>query len=242
MALILKLDESVTDPSLPKLGELFFDVDCSHNFTFTFSANGGAEYTARIIGTGNFFTDGSYSTSAGTTVTQSTTALYLSSGTYRVGITQKYIVRDFGLDLGLADTGALDFDCSNLDYCEYGVTLHYSHWNLKNISAKNVEKATLINCSGTTGIDADVAIFKNATLLTSVNIGTTGFYGDAVDAFGDKINLSLLSCSNTQCTGTYQQICDAMFANGRTSGTMTILVNDGTGVHTVTFTNAGWST
>lgn len=242
MALILKLDESVTDPSLPKLGELFFDVDCSHNFTFTFSANDGAQYTARIIGTGNFFTDGSYSTSAGTTVTQSTTALYLSSGTYRVGITQKYIIRDFGLDLGLVDTGALDFDCSNLDYCEYGVALHYSHWNLKNISAKNVEKATLINCSGTTGLDADVAIFKNATLLTSVNIGNTDFYGDAVDAFGDKINLSLLACSSTQCTGTYQDICDAMFANGRTSGTMIIAANDGTGTHTVTFTNSGWHT
>ena len=242
MALILKLDENVTDPSLPKLGELFFDVDCSHNFTFTFSANGGAQYTARIIGTGNFFTDSSYSTSAGTTVTQSTTALYLSSGTYRVGITQKYIVQDFGLDLNLADTGALDFDCSNLDYCQYPVALHFSHWNLKNISAKNVEKATLINCSGTTGLDADVAIFKNATLLTSVNIGTTDFYGDAVDAFGDKINLSLLATSTNNTTGTYQDVCDAMFANGRTSGTMTIMTNDGTGVHTVTFSAGGWST
>ena len=242
MALILKLDESVTDASLPKLGELFIDVDCSHNFTLTFSADGGAEYTARIIGTGNFFTNSSYTTSAGTTVTQSTTSLYLSSGTYKVGITQKYIVRDFGLDLGLVDTGALDFDCSNLDYCEYGVALHFSHWNLKNISAKNVEKATLINCSGATGIDADVEIFKNANLLTSVNIGTTDFSGDAVDAFGNKMSLALLVCSSTQCTGTYQQICDAMFANGRTSGTMTISVNDGAGVHTVTFTNSGWHT
>lgn len=241
MALILKLDESVTDPSLPKLGELFIDVNCSHNFTLTFSANGEAEYMARIIGTGNFFTDGSYSTSAGTTITQSTTALYLSSGTYRVGITQKYIVRAFGLDLGLVDTGALDFDCSNLDYLEYGVALHFSHWNLKNISAKNVEKATLINYSGATGLDADVAIFKNATLLTSVNIGSTDFYGDAVDAFGDKINISLLDCGTTQCTGTYQAVCDAMFANGRTSGRMIILTNDGTGEHTVTFSAGGWS-
>lgn len=242
MALILKLDESVTDPSIPKLGELFFDVDCSHNFTFTFSADGGAQYTARIIGTGNFFTDSSYSTSAGTTVTQSTTALYLSSGTYRVGITQKYIVRDFGLDLNLADTGALDFDCSNLDYCQYPVALHFSHWNLKNISAKNVEKVSLINCSGTTGLDADVAIFKNANLLTSVNIGNTDFYGDVVDAFGDKINLSLLATSANNTTGTYQDVCDAMFANGRTSGTMTINANDGAGAKTVTFTGSGWHT
>ena len=53
---------------------------------------GNAEYTARIIGTGNFFTDNTYTTSAGTTVTQTTGSLYLSSGTYKVGITLKYIV------------------------------------------------------------------------------------------------------------------------------------------------------
>lgn len=242
MALILKLDESVTDQSLPKLGELFFDVDSSHNFSFTFSTNGGVQYTARIIGTGNFFTDSSYSTSAGTTVTQSSTTLYLSSGTYRVGVTQKYIIRDFGNDLNYADRGSLDFDCSNLDYCQYPVALHFSHWNLKNISEKNVEKATLINCSGTTGLDADVEIFKNATLLTSVNIGTTDFYGDVVDAFGDKINLSLLATSGNNTTGTYQDVCDAMFANGRTSGTMTIVTTDGAGIKTVTFTGSGWHT
>ena len=73
-----------------------------------------------------------------------------------------------------------------------------------------------------------------------MNIGNTDAYGDVVDAFGSRTNLSLLACSSTQCTGTYQAVCDAMFANGRTSGTMIIAVNDGTGDHTVTFTQSGW--
>lgn len=243
MALILKLDESVTDPSLPKLDELFFDVDSSANFPFTVTVDNAEQYTARIIGTGNFFTDSSYSTSAGTTVTQSSTTLYLSSGTYRVGITKKYSLRGFGNNFSIANPNAISFDCENLKYSKYTFAFYASYWKLSNFDGDNLKNCVLINASGATGFDVDVVEFKKLTSsLYSVNIGTTDAHGDAVDAFGDRTGLTLLVCSATQCTGTYQDICDAMFANGRTSGTMTISVNDGAGAHTVTFTNSGWHT
>lgn len=242
MSLILKLDESVSDDSLPKLGEMFFDVKSNSNFTFSYVTQGNAEYTARIIGTGNFFTDNTYTTSAGTTVTQTTGSLYLSSGTYKVGITQKYIVRELGNNFGLADTGAIEFDCSNMKYCDYNFALNASHWKIENFSAENMQKCVLINASGAVDMEVDVEEFKGLSNdLYSVNIGTTSCYGDAVDAFGNKTSLSLLVFGTTSCTGTYGDICDAMFSNGRTSGTMTILANDGTGVHTVTFSENGWT-
>lgn len=243
MSLILKLDETITDSSLPKLGEMFLDVDAASNFTFTYARKGNVEYTARIIGEeGNFFTDGTYTTSAGTSVTQTTNSLYMSSGKYKVGITQKYSVTDIGCDLLLAATGDIDFDCENLAYCDNNFAFHASHWNISNFSGENMKNCVLINASGATGFNVDVAEFKKLTSsLYSVNIGTTDAYGDVVDAFGDKTSLSLLVCSTTQCTGTYQAVCDAMVANGRTSGTMTISVNDGIGAHTVTFTQSGWS-
>lgn len=242
MALIFKLDENVTDDSLPKLGELIFEVNAANNFSFSYLTNNATEFTARIIGEGNFFTDATYQTSAGTEVTQ-TSSLFLSAGHYKVAVTQKYILRDIGHNFGLVDKGAVSFDCSNMEYSEFTFSFLASHWNISNFSGENMKNCVLINASGATGFNVDVAEFKKLTSsLYSVNIEYTDAYGDVVDAFGSRTNLSLLACSTTQCTGTYQAVCDAMFANGRTSGTMTIAVNDGTGVHTVTFTQSGWTT
>lgn len=243
MALIVTLDETVTDDSLPKMGEMIFEVNSNSNFAFQYVTHGNAEYSARIIGEdGNFFTDSSYTTSAGKSVTQSTGYLYLSSGTYKVGITQKYIVRDIGNDFGLVDTGAINFDCENMKYADYNFALHASHWNITNFSGDNMKNCVLLNASGATEFAIDVAEFKNVTGdLLSVNLGTTDCFGDAVDAFGDKTSLSLLVTNNTQCTGTYEAICDAMYDNGRTSGTMTILANDGAGTKTITFSVNGWT-
>lgn len=241
MAIILTLDESVTDETLPKLGEMIFEVNAANNFSFGYLTNNNTEFTARIIGEGNFFTDGTYQTSAGTSVTQTSPSLFLSSGHYKVGITQKYILRDIGHDFQLVETGAVSFDCTNMKYSEYTFSFHASHWNLSNFSGDNMKNCVLINASGATGFNVDVAEFKKLTSsLNSVNIGSTDAHGDIVDAFGDKTSLSLLVCGSTQCTGTYQAVCDAMVANGRTSGTMTILTNDGTGSHTVTFDSSGW--
>lgn len=242
MALILNLDEAVADENLPKLGELFFEVTANNNFPFTYQTNNSTEFTARIIGEGNFFTDNTYTTSAGKSVTQTTNTLYLSAGTYKVGITQKYIVRDIGNDFALLNNEAAAFDCAELKYCEFPVACHFSHWKLNNFSGDNMSQCVLLNASGCTSLEVDVAEFKKLpATLASVNIGTTGCYGDLVEAFGDKINLALLAASSNNCTGTYQDVCDAMFANGRTSGTMTIVTNDGSGVHTVTFTSSGWT-
>ena len=241
MAIILTLDESVTDETLPKLGEMIFEVNAANNFSFGYLTNNATEFTARIIGDGNFFTDDTYQTSAGTSVTQTSASLFLSAGHYKVGITQKYILRDFGHDFPFAEKGAVSFDCTNLKYSEYTFSFHASHWNLSNFSGETMKNCVLINASGSTNFNVDVAEFKKFTSsLYSVNIGTTDAYGDIVDAFGSRIKLSLLSCGATQCTGTYQAVCDAMVANGRTSGTMVISVNDGTGAHTVTFDSSGW--
>lgn len=241
MALIITLDESVTDENLPKLGEIFFDVNINNNFTFTFQTNNNTEYTARIIGEGNFFSDYSYSTNVGKSVTQNTNKLYLSSGTYKLGITQKYIVRELGQDFGLADNEGISFDCEELKYSDYNVACHFSHWKLSNFTGENMKKCVLLNASGCTSLNIDVAEFKKlSSELISVNIANTECYGDLVDAFGDKINLSLLSASHSNCTGSFGDVCDAMFTNGRTSGTMTIVTNDGAGVKTVMFNNSGW--
>lgn len=241
MSLILKLDESVNDNSLPKLGELFIDVDISHNFSVGFLNNNSEEFTARIIGTGNFFTDASYSTSAGDTVTQTTAALFCSSGTYTIGITPKYDVRSIGVDLpNLSDLNALSLDCSQLKYAKYGFSILASHWKLTNVTGENISKCTELSVIGAT-LELDVDELSQLTNMTSCNISSTDSYGDAVAAFGNKLGLTRLVYVNTQCTGTYSAVCDAMYANGRTSGSMVIGDSAGSGLKTVTFTAGGWS-
>lgn len=243
MALILNLDEAATDENLPKLGEIFVDVAMSHNFDFEFFPMPGVEYTARIIGDGNFFTNSSYSTSAGKSVTQTTNRLWLSSGTYKLGIAPKYRVMAFGGDLpNLTDLNGLAVDCSQFKYClEHTFSLSAQHWKLTNISGDNMSMCSMLSANGATSVNFDVAEFKKMTHLENFNVSNTDVYGDLVDACGAKLNLTRLIASNTACTGTHGAIADAMFANGRTSGQMVVSVPDGAGVKTVTFSPSGWT-
>lgn len=247
MAIILTLDESVTDESLPKLGEIMFDINIGHNFTFEFLVQSStASYDARIIGEGNFFTDSTYATSAGknVTVSQPRDQLFVSSGQYKLGITPKYGVQSLGIDLpNLADLDSIILDCSQLAYSQYSFSALVQHWKLENFSGDNMKNCTMISANGTNGLDIDVAEFKKITnALTSVNISNTGVYGDAVDAFGNKVNLTRLILANLSgLTGTYTQICDALFASGKTSGDLIISTSDSGGAKTVRFTAGGWS-
>lgn len=247
MALILKLDENVTDTDLNKLGELMLDVNIEHNFTLDFLVHTSTTaYDARIIGEGNFFTDGTYSVPAGkaVTVTNPSRQLFLSSGQYKLGIAPKYGVQSLGVDFpNLTDLDAITLDCSQLAYSEYTFSALVQHWKLKNFSGDNMKNCVIISANGTNGLDVDVAEFKKITSsLSSVNISNTGAYGDAVDAFGNKVNLDrLILGSMSGTTGTYTQICDALFANGKTSGNLLISTPDSGGAKTVCFTISGWS-
>lgn len=241
MALILKLDETVTDQSLPKLDELVIDVNLKSNTTFRYVARNGVSRTGRIVGDGNFWTDSSYSTSAGDTVTQSMSEFYLSRGNYRLFFTKKYEVIEIGVNLPLVDMDGFSFDCAQMKYCVPLFNMNASHWNLKNFTGDNMKNCNFLNASGCTSLNVDVSEFKKITNdITSINLGATKCFGDAVNAFGDKIKLTLLSLSNTECTGTYAEICDAMVANGRTSGTMLIAM-PGEETKSITFANGGWS-
>lgn len=243
MAIIINLDESVTDENLPKLGEIFFNVNINHNFSFGFLVNAGESITARIIGEGNFFSDISYSTPIGKTVTQTTPSLFLSAGTYRVGITSKYNVKAISGDLPmLVDQDAISLDCSQLKYSKNTFSLTSSHWKFENFNSENLQNCISINANGASGLNFDVAEFNTMNPnFTEVNLANTGCYGNAVTAFGNKINLTRLILANTSITGTYTAICNAMYGNGRVLGTMVISDSQGSGVKSVQFTDTGWS-
>jgi len=242
MAIIFTLDESVTDPDLPKVGEMFFDISMTEPFTFRYSTNAAVEYTARIIGDGNFYSDDTYTTSVGKSISQTTWFLYCSPGTYRIGITQKYLARDIGDDLNLADKEKIEFDLRSLKYCSFNNQLFSSHWKLKNFAGENIPNLIYWNANDATGIEGDVSEFQYVSdQMIGLNVGYTGLYGDGVAAFGPKTQLNLLVTHETQITGTYDQVCDAMYTNGRRSGTMTIKMAQDDTLHTVTFDENGWT-
>ena len=247
MAIILTLDQSVTDESLPKLGEIMFDINIKHNFTFEFLVHSSTpSYDARIMGEGNFFTDSTFSVPAGKAITVSNPShqLFLSSGQYKLGVTPKYGVQSLGVDLGnLSDLDSITLDCSQLKYSDYTFSALVQHWKLENFSGDNMKNCTMISANGTNGLNIDVAEFKKVTdAMTSINISNTGAYGDAVDAFGNKINLERLVLGNlTGITGSYSQICDSLFRNGKISGNLILSTPDSGGVKTIRFTESGWS-
>lgn len=242
MAVLFTLDETVTDNNLPKVGEMFFDISMTEPFTLRYSTNNNVEYTARIIGDGNFYTDDTYTVDAGTTITQTTWFLYLSAGTYRIGITQKYNARDIGCNLTLANRDKIEFDLRSLKYCSYANQLFSSHWKLKNFSGDNLHNVISWDATDASGVDGDVSEFQYISdQLISLNVSYTGLTGDGVAAFGNKISMNLLVCSSTAITGTYDQVCNAMYNNGRRSGTMTIRMAEDAAAHTVTFDENGWT-
>lgn len=242
MALILTLDETVTDQALPKLDEVAIDVNIDTNTTFRYVARYGVPRTARIVGGGNFWTDNTYTTSAGDTVTQAESEFYLSGGSYRLFFDKKYEIIEMGVNLPLLNKDGFSFDCTQMKYCVPYFNFNAANWNIKNFNADNMKNCNLLNISGCNMVDIDVADFKKITdTITSINISNTSCYGDAVDAFGNKVNLTLLVYGSTECTGAYADVCDAMFAEGRTSGRMLISANDGAGAKSITFTENGWT-
>lgn len=242
MALIFKLDEAVTDENLPRLGEMFWEVNMNHNFIAGFLPPTDGSITARIMGEGNFFTDASYTTPAGKEITKTTSELFLSAGTYHLGVSPKYDLRAIQCNINIADKGCVTFDCSQLKFNQAPFSFSAERCTLTNFSGDYVKKCNNFDLLDAVGIDANISEFKKVENILQVNIAYTGFTGDMVDAFGDRLNLTrLIYSAVVGVTGTYAQIANAMSANGRTSGSMVISDNAGSGVKTVTFTASGWT-
>lgn len=236
MAIITKLEGSVTDENLMKLGELKIHIKASDNFTLGYQLYDAHEYTARIVGDGNFFTDSSFSQSAGKTITKTSFATYVSAGEYDIVFTGKYDVLQVMFN-NVINTGTM-VDAEDFNFAGNFRTFSLKYCTVRNLEKLKFENITTLNidhCSS----NFDVDLLDGTTNLTNVAFSYESGVTGNITSLAGNINATNLSVYQTSVTGTYADLGDALFANGKHSGDVDVY--DKTTYKKLRFSSSGWT-
>lgn len=226
MALITKLDSPVSDEELLKLGELEIRISNAAN-NFTMSMSGNATIHCEIIGNGNFFTNNTYSTSAGKSVdVLAGGSAFCSTGTYKIRVRSKYNLENIGFSSFIIPA-----------FADFGKLEDFSF-------AANTRQLGFYNQA----IVGDVGCLTNKPALATVVMEGGSITGD-ITSFAKSTSLAVLFLERSSVQGTLESLLDAMVSNGRTSGTMSINLRSSgvtyngapiTSVLTASFSESGW--
>lgn len=264
--LVTKLDSAVSDNSLLKIGEHRVTIPEMPSpgtaMQHSFRAFNDLGATTHIRTTdGEFFNDVEHTSSLGSSVDRlspMSTLLYFSDTTKDVIFDNKYNITNFIWNLSAADLGDgkdLLWNAANLTNWEtYGALVEMETSDFSpatrltkltcsspkftgNVSQLPTSLTSLvITDSGITGTYAELATLVN---LTGAEVKNTALTGDLVD-LAPLVNVNTLLLQGTTLTGTStpQDLADAMFASGRTSGTLSLVLPNRLGWK-LTFTVSG---
>lgn len=252
----MKLDDTVTDSNLRKIDEWVMNVQSTRNRKMIITSTSQETIYARVIGDGVFYTDDTYTTELGTTATLTQANggnLYLGAGTYKVFLSNKYKLRqllsrpsDHYFD------GDISIDCKYLQLEEYWFSLDLNGVILQNFDLFAIDKVDefrLYKCE----LNCDVSLFTDkileSTTLRRFIIQDDSITGDAselgsIHAFVNSPNNTVVSIRGMGMTGTYDEFCDNLFNQGKTSGTLLVHMPgdpSGDGTYTITFSAGGWT-
>lgn len=255
----MKLDDNVTDSNLRKIDEWAIQFNSSINRQFEVHAPSAQTITARIVGNGQFYSDSSFTTPIGKTVTLSSAnwIMYLGQGTYTVYLSNKYNIT---LIKSLPESVQLNHELS-IDYKYLGYLNNWFSIDLHGVSAVNFDKLALdklyelrmYNCN----VNCDIADIASK-LNPGVNFGRFAFddgmtYGDStilgdLPIWNSAPNGTAVSVRRRSIdqpfTGTYDVFCDKLHAAGKVSGTLYVhMAGDPIedGAYLITFSDSGWT-
>ena len=263
--LVTKLDSIVSDNSLLKIGEHRVTIPETPStgtaMQHSFRVINDLDATTHIRTTdGEFFPDSEHTSSLGSSVDRPSpmSTLYFSDTTKDVIFDNKYNITNFIWNLSSADLGDgkdLLWNAANLTNWEsYGALVEMETSDFSpatgltrlvcrspkftgNVSQLPTSLTSLgIDNSGVSGTYAELATLVN---LTGADVKNTALAGDLVD-LAPLVNTTSLLLQGTTLTGTStpQDLADAMFAAGRTSGTLSLVLPSGLG-WTLAFTASG---
>lgn len=263
--LVTKLDSIVSDNSLLKIGEHRVtipetpSVGTAMQHSFRIINDLGATTHIRTTD-GEFFNDSAHTESLGSSVNRLSpmSTLFFSDTTKDVIFDNKYNITNFLWNLSSADLG----DGKDLLWNASNLTNWESYGAIVEMETSDFTTATLLNkliCqspkfignvnqlpssidnlnisdSGVTGTYAELATLVN---LIKAEVKNTALAGDLVD-LAPLVNINTLLLQGTTLTGTStpQDLADAMFAAGRTSGTLSLVLPNSIS-WTLTFTVSG---
>ena len=205
--LITRLNGSVSNSSIPKIGEMRIKVlpiaspsKESQCFIFTFNK----QATVEIIGDG-YFTDETLTVNNGKKVIIAPnvdTSVYVSNGSFEIAIPCKYdLIKIQTYTLG---QGVDNKDMSSIDSLKYSYALE--NINLPNTKAfgdidglKDLLNLKGINFSYTQ-VSGDIGGLGKCVKLTNINMPNTQVSGD-IGGIGNLTALQYLTLPNTQVSG-----------------------------------------
>ena len=205
--LITRLNGSVSNSSIPKIGEMRIKVlpiaspsKESQCFIFTFNK----QATVEIIGDG-YFTDETLTVNNGKKVIIAPnvyTSVYVSNGSFEIAIPCKYdliTIQTYTLGQGVDNK-----DMSSIDSLKYSYAL--ANINLPNTKAfgdidvlKDLLNLKDINFSYTQ-VSGDIGGLGKCVKLTNINMPNTHVSGD-IGGIGNLTALQYLTLPNTQVSG-----------------------------------------
>lgn len=252
----MKLDDNVTDSSLRKIDEWVMDVQSTRGRHMSIYSTSTETIYARVIGDGVFYTDDTYTTELGKTaaLTQAQGGnLYLGAGTYKVFLSNKYKLRNIESLLNSYHfEHSISIDCKYIGYLETWLTLNLNGVKLQNfeqLAIDQVDNFRLYHC----GLDCDISVFidkiRPATNLQRFILDDDSVTGNASElgslhSFVNSPNNAVVYIRGTGMTGTYDEFCDNLFSQGKTSGTLRVhMPGDPSGddTYTITFSESGWT-
>jgi len=260
MSLVTKLDQSSTDVSLLKLGYFrIMPTNADGSLSRCTIGSGVTGLKVEFVGSGYLCDSEGNEIQPYESSGYSFDVYFKSTGGF-VQVSNKYSLlyvivsgtRNSKLDID-------DFDCSR------GITSLQANYggtygDVKSLNGIADGAFVLIYGAGVTGDLSSIAAKK----FSRLEFRYLGITGDLADVPADVAaaltqNLELLGCQNLTVTASqlgkyvnataitmttngvvYSDVADALYANGKVSGTVSI--RDSAGTHVCTFTSSGWTT
>ena len=262
MTLVTKLDESVTDPTLLKLGRfrIYASDSAGPNQVCRANVTNLAGKRVEFVGDGSLCDSEGNDIGPYNIVGNSSEPIYFKSGGGFVQVDGKYIISFLSVSgLNFSKVNIDDFAFSNgctMLSASYGGT----YGNIKSLKGLADNAVVAIYGDGVTGDLSSIATKKFSRLEFRYLNGITGDLANVPADVAAALtqSLELLGCTGLTVTAAqlgkyvnatsitmttngvvYSDVADALYANGKVSGTVSI--RDSAGTYVCTFTSGGWT-
>ena len=240
--LITKLEGSVTNDSLPKIGELRYFIKKTDDVRNVFLFDGIAGKAVKSVVSGkNYFTNANGEINNGNSLS---TALTQDGNRYFKSLEDGYYTISQKYDIGriiIRNYKDMEYDISDFSYCKNLTSLAISNTsvigdiaslkalvNLTSLAISNTSVIgdiaslkALVNLTSlaisNTSVSGDIASLKSLVNLTSLNINNTSVSGD-IASLKSLVNLTTLNVSNSSVSGDCKNLFDGLISAGRKSG------------------------
>ena len=198
--LVTKLNGSVNNDSLSKIGELrihITSVDSPEEGTQSLKLGINAPVSLEIIGDG-YFTDSTLSSNQGKTKSLDASGMiYFSNGNFDISISKKYVLTS--INFGNTNTNK-GIDLADLYMCKYLSELYI--WGSSTVGIysdlETLERLSILNLSGIPKVDGNLSSFKNLSYITNITVGSAK--GSLSDLY-NLSNLKTLQVGKCEVTG-----------------------------------------